>query len=79
MTIKIEIPDITDVSEAEVKLLLAGKLYERGKISLGQAAEISGYSKRAFMEVMGDYGISYFNQSAQDIEKDIKNASSYIN
>ena len=41
------------LSEDEAKLLLAVKLYEVGKISLGQAAKLAGFSKRAFMEVLG--------------------------
>jgi hypothetical protein len=39
------------LSEDEAKLLLAVKLYEVGKVSLGQAAQLAGFSKRAFKEV----------------------------
>ncbi len=49
-TLEIELPSSTTSDEA--KLLLTVKLYEVGKITLGQAAKIAGYSKRAFLEVL---------------------------
>ncbi len=58
-------------------MILATKLYERGKLSLGQAAEFVGLSKRAFMEILGDYGVSIFNYSGEDLEKDLENAKNY--
>ena len=36
------------LSEDEARLLLGVKLYEMGKVSLEQAAKLSGFSKRAF-------------------------------
>ena len=44
--LKITLP--FSLSEDEAKLLLAVKLYEVGKVSLGQAAKLAGFSKRAF-------------------------------
>ena len=41
-------------------MLLAAKLYERGILSAGQAAEVAGLSKRAFIELLGKYGVSVF-------------------
>ena len=55
-------------------MLLASKLYEQGKLSLGQAAELAGYSKRTFMELLSTYNVSVFNYDAQDLENDIRNA-----
>ncbi len=55
-------------------MLLATRLYEQGKLSLGQAAEMAGYSKRAFMEVLGSYGVSLFNYPPEDIARDAANA-----
>jgi predicted HTH domain antitoxin len=42
-TLEIELPDTTTKDEA--KLLLALKMYEVGKISLGQAAKMAGFSR----------------------------------
>ena len=76
-TVKINIPDSVELSEREAKRLLAAKLYEKGKLTLGQAAEIAGLSKRAFMEILGDYDISIINHPVSDIEDDMRNAENY--
>ena len=59
------------LSEDEAKLLLAVKLYEVGKVSLGQAAKLAGFSKREFMEVLGRYHISIFDYSPDDLRQEI--------
>lgn len=41
-TITINIPGTVDVDDNEAKMSLASKLYERGKLTLGQAAELAG-------------------------------------
>lgn len=76
-TITVELPDMVDVTEKEAKSMLAARLYEKGTLSLGQAAEMAGYSKVAFMEIIGDYGVSIFNYPVEDILKDAANAASY--
>ena len=73
-TINLSIPDNFELKETELKILLAGELYERGKLSLGQAAEMAGISKRAFIEIMGVYGFSIFSNSESDLISDINNA-----
>ena len=55
------------LSEDEAKLLLAVKLYEVGKVSLGQAAKLAGFSKRAFMEVLGRYHVPLFAYSPDEL------------
>ena len=72
-TLTLNIPELTDFNEFEVKMILAGEYYERGKISLGQAAKIVGVSKRTFIETMGDYGYSVFGRDTEEILSDIKN------
>ena len=47
--INISIPDSLELSEAELKLFIAAKLYEQGKISQGEAAEMANVSKRTFI------------------------------
>ena len=76
-TLIINIPDSFKLEEREAKMHLASSLYEKGKLSLGQAAELVGISKRAFMEILGDYGVSIFNYPVSDLKKDIENAESY--
>jgi predicted HTH domain antitoxin len=73
-TIQLNIPDTVDLNDREAKMLLASRLYEKGKLSLGQAAEMAGLSKRTFMEILGDYDVSIFNFPIQELDNDIKNA-----
>ena len=76
-TLTLNFPKTVQVEEREIVLILATKLYERGKLSLGQAAELAGLSKRAFMEILADYGVSIFNYSPDDLESDLENAKNY--
>jgi len=76
-TLTLNLPKTVKFEERELVLILATKLYERGSLSLGQAAELAGLSKRAFMEILGDYGVSVFNYSADELEKDLENAKNY--
>ncbi|WP_114778641.1 UPF0175 family protein [Botryobacter ruber] len=73
-TVSLTLPENLDINESELKILLAGELYEREKLSLGQAAHLAGLSKRAFIEIMGMYGFSLFSKSEEDLLSDITNA-----
>ncbi len=73
-TIQINLPDSVDISDYDFSMMIAAKLYEEGKLSSGQAAEMVGLSKRAFIEVMGIYGVSVFSTSINDLHLDITNA-----
>ncbi len=76
-TLVINIPDTVDFDDRDALMTIASRLYDKGKLSLGQAAELAGLSKRAFMEVVGDYGVSVFNHPASNLERDLENAKSY--
>jgi predicted HTH domain antitoxin len=76
-TITIDLPDSLDLNDREARLVFASKLYEMGKLSMGQAAELAGNSKRTFMELLADYGVSIFNYSPEELEQDVKNAQRY--
>ncbi|MFQ5674311.1 MAG: UPF0175 family protein [bacterium] len=67
--LKVALPP--EVQDEEAKLLLMIKLYETGKLSLGQAAKFAGYSKRAFMELLGKYGVPLFDYPPEDLEKEL--------
>jgi predicted HTH domain antitoxin len=73
-TLSLYLPDNIEINEMEAKIILAGELYERGKLSLGQAAEMTDLSKRAFIEIMGKFGFSLFSSSTDDLMNDINNA-----
>ncbi len=68
--LRIELPP--EVSVEEARVLLMAKLFETGRLSLGQAASLAGYSKRAFIEVLGKLGISVFNYSADELRNEVE-------
>jgi predicted HTH domain antitoxin len=70
----LNIPDSLDLDNMQVAMLVASKLYEQGKLSLGQAAEVAGLTKRTFAELLGAYNVSVFNYPPSDIPSDIANA-----
>lgn len=76
-TLTLDLPKTVKLEEKELLTILASKLYEQGKLSLGQASKLAGYSKRAFMEVLGSYDVSVFNYSIDDLDSDIENAKNY--
>ena len=65
-TLTLKIPDSVD--EIDIKMQLAGQLFEKGVLSSGQAADLVGITKREFLENIGKYGISIFGESIEDIE-----------
>ena len=73
-TLTLNIPDNLDLDNSEVAMLVATKLYEQGKLSLGQAAEIVGLTKRTFAELLGKYNVSIFNFPSSDLSSDVANA-----
>lgn len=76
-TLTINLPSTLDLGDREAKMALASKLYELGKLTLGQAAELTGYSKETFMELLADYGVSLFNYPPEELDDDMKNAEGY--
>ena len=73
-TLTLNIPDTLDVSNRDLAMLVSTQLYEQGKLSLGQAAEVAGLTKRTFAELLGSYNVSIFNFPASDLSKDVANA-----
>jgi predicted HTH domain antitoxin len=72
--VQLKIPDSVDLKEYDFSMIIASKLYEDAKLSAGQAAEIAGLSKRAFLEILGKYSVSIFSSSLDDLYVDIANA-----
>jgi len=62
------------MKDYDFSMIVAVKLYEEAKLSSGQAAQIVGLSKRAFIEMLGKYGVSVFSTSVSDLQADITNA-----
>lgn len=66
----LNIPDSLNLNERETKRFLAAKMYESGKLTLGQAADLAGLSKVAFSELLADYDVSLVNYPPSDISRD---------
>ncbi len=73
-TINFKIPDTVDIDDKDIAMIVASTLYEKGKLSLGQAAELAGFTKRTFIELIGKYNVSIFNYPISDLSNDVKNA-----
>ena len=74
ISLTVNLPDTAITTESELKTMLAAKLYEREALSLGQAADVAGLSKRTFAELLGSYTVSLFSQNAAELQQDIINA-----
>ncbi|NCO43603.1 MAG: hypothetical protein COZ06_17655 [Armatimonadetes bacterium CG_4_10_14_3_um_filter_66_18] len=61
-----------EVSVGEARLLLAAKLFQIGRLSLGQAAKLAGHSKAAFMELLGKHDIPVFDYPAHELRDEVE-------
>lgn len=69
-TVELTLPKGVDISDFELKMIVAAKLYELGKLSSGQSAEVAGLSKRTFLELLGKYNVSVFGYDESELEED---------
>ena len=58
----------------EVKLLLAVKLYELGRLSSGAAAKLAEIPKPLFLAKLADYGVDSFRQTGEELRNDLARA-----
>ncbi len=73
-TITLSIPESLEMNPKEFIMIVSTRLYEQGKLSLGQAAAMAGLTKRTFAELLNQYNVSLFNFPASDLISDVKNA-----
>ena len=76
LEMKTNIPE--EIDEKEVAMLLASQLYQQGKLTPGQAADLVGMTKREFIETTGRYGVSVFSESVEDLNRDIVNLDKFL-
>lgn len=60
--------------ELEMRFLLAVKLFELSRLSLGKAAELCGMNKISFMDEMGRLGVPVINLDNEQIVDELNNA-----
>lgn len=62
-----------DDLEQELKFLLAVKLFELRRLSIGKAAELCGMGKIQFMDRLGRMKIPVINLDEDQIEDELRN------
>ncbi|MEE8587327.1 MAG: UPF0175 family protein [Acidobacteriota bacterium] len=55
----------------ELRLAAAIKWYEMRRVSQGRAAEIAGVSRAEFIDSLGRYGVSPFQETVEDIVEEL--------
>lgn len=73
-TIQIKIPESLEIQDYDFLMAVASKLYQDCKLTLGQASEVAGVSKRTFVEMLGKYDVSIFSTEISDLQSDFENA-----
>ena len=73
MGISVKLPEM-NIKEDEIKMLLAIKLLEEEKVSLGKAAEIAGYTEKTFVEMLVHRGVAPIKYNKLDLDRELRNA-----
>jgi len=58
--------------EREAPILLAGKLYEMGRLSSGRAAKLCGMERVEFLMALPRIGVAISNLRTEDIDDDVR-------
>ena len=68
----LNVPDALEKEHDETVRLIAAKLYEAGKLSLSQAAEMCGVKKWDFPAILSKFNIPYFQYTGDDLLNEFK-------
>ncbi|MCD8481575.1 MAG: UPF0175 family protein [Verrucomicrobia bacterium] len=60
--------------EQELKLALAAKLFELGRLSSGQAADLAGVTRVDLLKVLHRFKVNAIDWSADEFSQEISNA-----
>lgn len=74
-TMTIQVPDALEKEHDETVRFIAAKLYESGRLSLGQAAEMCGMKKWDFPAILAKFNVNYFQYTAEDVIADVERVS----
>jgi len=72
------LPDATRQSvgdfEQDLRMALAAKLFEMGRVSSGQAAEMAKVSRYAFLHALSNFHVCAVDWDASELDLEIENA-----
>ena len=71
-TITLQVPDDLQREKDQTIRFIAAKLYESGRLTLGQAAEMCGMKKWEFPEVLASFDVHFFQYTIDDIVADVE-------
>jgi hypothetical protein len=71
MKITVELPDIPDVDRRYINEALVSILYNQGKLSQSQACQVLNLNRRAFEEMLPNYGFSILVDSTDNINNEL--------
>lgn len=71
--LKLDLPENLRITDFDLKMMIASRLFDEGQLSSGQAAKLVGISKRAFIEVLGKYNVSVFGYDFSELAEDLNN------
>ena len=82
-TLEIQLPDEVFLGlqkdrehlAAEMRVAAAVKWYEVGLLTQGKAAEVAGLSRASFIDELSRYGVSPFQESAEQAIETVKDFS----
>jgi predicted HTH domain antitoxin len=63
-----------EVLAGELRLAAAVKWYEMGTVSQEKGAQIAGLNRSAFIEALGRFGVSPFQETVDDILSAVRDA-----
>lgn len=73
-----DLPDVVRLSPSEfeehLKMALASKLFELGRLSSGQASEIAGLSRTAFLKQLSLYQVAAVAWNPEEFADEIEHA-----
>ena len=64
-TMTLQVPEALEKEHDETVRLIAAKLYEAGKLSLKEAAEMCSMKKWDFAEILSKFGVNYLDPSVK--------------
>ncbi|HQZ98253.1 MAG TPA: UPF0175 family protein [Pyrinomonadaceae bacterium] len=70
-TVELQLPESVSITNDEIKMIVAARLFDIGELSSGQAAKLAGITRRDFIESVGKYGVSIFQYSVEELERDL--------